>query len=90
MFGIPPFVLFSMPLIFQIIFGRKAIGNDIKLKFGTICLISFVLQIVLFLIFYSITSFGLEKRIEENRFAYGMEITGTIIFSLLFGFFLIK
>jgi hypothetical protein len=89
MFGIPSFILLALPLLFQIIFGRKAIRDDIKVKFGTICLVSFVLQILLFFISFSIASTNQEKRIAEEKFACGMEITGTIVFSLLFSFFLL-
>lgn len=89
MFGIPPFILLALPLLFQIIFGRKAIRDDIKVKFGTICLTSFVSQILLFFISFSIASTNQEKRIAEKKFACGMEITGIIVFSLLFSFFLL-
>lgn len=38
-------ILIMLPLFFKIIFGRKAIGEDIKWSFGTICAISFFGQI---------------------------------------------
>jgi hypothetical protein len=41
MYGTTPLILIILPLLFQIIAGRKAIGETISLKFGTVCLISF-------------------------------------------------
>ncbi|WP_166921836.1 hypothetical protein [Flavobacterium poyangense] len=41
-----PLLLLMLPLISQIIFGRKAIGQDIKLTFSTISLLNILLQIV--------------------------------------------
>jgi hypothetical protein len=73
-------ILIIIPLLFQIIFGRKAIGGDIKWSFGTICLISFLGQIVLTILAFNLIVYYLEK----NNNACGMPLVGLIMFSLLF------
>jgi hypothetical protein len=73
-------ILIIIPLLFQIIFGRKAIGGDIKLSFGTICLISFFGQILLTILAFNIIVYYLEK----NNNACGMPLVGLVMFSLLF------
>jgi hypothetical protein len=73
-------ILIIIPLLFQIIFGRKAIGGDIKLSFGTICFISFLSQILFTIFAFNIIVYYLEK----NHNACGMALVGLIMFSLLF------
>ncbi|KQX15533.1 hypothetical protein ASC72_01240 [Flavobacterium sp. Root420] len=66
MFGIIPLVLILSPLIFQLIFGRKAIVKSTTLEFGTVSLISIILQIVLTIIAYSVASYNYNKYFEEH------------------------
>lgn len=73
-------ILIILPLLFQIIFGRKAIGGDIKMSFGTICLISFLGQILFTILAFNIIVYYLEK----NNNACGMPLVGLVMFSLLF------
>lgn len=73
-------ILIIIPLLFQIIFGRKAIGGDIKLSFGTICLLSFLGQILFTILAFNIIVYYLEK----NNNACGMPLVGLVMFSLLF------
>lgn len=73
-------ILIIIPLLFQIIFGRKAIGGDIKLSFGTVCLISLLGQILFTIFDFKIIVYYLEK----NHNACGMPLVGLIMFSLLF------
>ena len=73
-------ILIIIPLLFQIIFGRKAIGGDIKLSFGTICLISFLGQILFTILAFNIIVYYLKK----NNTACGMPLVGLVMFSLLF------
>lgn len=77
-------ILIILPLLFQIIFGRKAIGGDIKLSFGAVCLISFVGQILFTILAFNIIVYYLEK----NNNACGMPLVGLIMFSLLFSLIL--
>ena len=73
-------IIIILPLLFQIIFGRKAIGGDIKLSFGEVCLISFLGQILL-----TITSFKLiVYYLKKNNTTCGMPLVGLIILSLFF------
>ena len=73
-------ILIIIPLLFQIIFGRKAIGGDIKWRFGTICLLIFFGQILLTILAFNIIVYYLEK----NNNACGMPLVGLVMFSLLF------
>ncbi|REH00928.1 hypothetical protein [Flavobacterium aquicola] len=73
-------ILIIIPLFFQIIFGRKAIGGDIKLSFGTICLISFLGQILFTILAFNIIVYSLER----NNNACRLPLVGLIMFSLLF------
>jgi len=79
MLGITPLILIVLPLLFQIIFGRKAIGEDIKLTFGTVCLISLLSQIILSIISFSIASYNFEKSFEGKQYHCGMGILGNIV-----------
>jgi predicted histidine transporter YuiF (NhaC family) len=72
-------ILIILPLLFQIIFGRKAIGGDIKLSFGTVCVISFLSQIIFTILAFNIIVYYLEK----NNNACGMPLVGLTMFSLL-------
>jgi len=73
-------ILIILPLLFQIIFGRKAIGGDIKLSFGTVCLISFLGQII-----FTISAFNLiVYYLKKNNNACGMPLVGLVMLSLLF------
>ena len=73
-------ILIILPLLFQIIFGRKAIGGDIKLSFGAVCLISFLGQILLTISAFKLIVYYLEK----NNNACGMPLVGLVMLSLLF------
>ena len=75
-----PIILIILPLLFQIIFGRKAIGGDIKLSFGSVCLISFLGQILLTISAFKLIVYYLEK----NNNACGMPLVGLVMLSLLF------
>ena len=72
--------LIILPLLFQLIFGRKAIGGDIKLSFGTVCFISFLGQIVLTISAFKLIVYYLEK----NNNACGVPLVGLTILSLFF------
>jgi len=66
MFGIIPLILIILPLLFQLFFGTKAIYRNITLEFGTVCLISIILQIILTIIAYSVASYNFNKYFEEH------------------------
>lgn len=85
MYGILILTLIILPTLFQIVFGRKAIGEDIKLKFGEVCLISFSGQILLTIIAFFLIVYSL----EENKIRCGMPLAGLIMLSIAFTFILI-
>lgn len=87
--GILLLILISSPLLFQMVFGGKAIDARIKLKFGAVCLISLVLQIVFSILSFSIISDDFQKNLEENGSRCGMQLVGIVIISLLFTFLLV-
>jgi len=80
MFGILILILVFSPLLFQIIFGRKAIGEDIKLKFVAVCIISLISQIL----FFFISIYLLSKRLEEYDRKCGLPFVGLLFMFLLF------
>jgi len=75
MFGI----LLLLPSLFQIIFGRKAIGEDIKLKFIRVCVISFLGQILLSILYF----ISILHSLEENKVHCGMPLVGVIFLSFI-------
>lgn len=75
-----PLILILLPLLFQIIFGRKAIGGDIKLRFGTVCFISILGQIVLTIVALNLIVYYLQK----NNNPCGMPLVGLVMVSLFF------
>jgi hypothetical protein len=87
MYGILPLILIAIPLLFQIIIGRKSIGEDIKLKFGRVCLITLGLQILLSFIAFAIASYNFEQSLGGREYRCGMGLLGVfaliIIFSIL-------
>lgn len=89
MYGTLPLVLIVLPLLFQIIFGRKAIGEDIKLKFVTVSIISFLLQIVFSITAFVIASHNFEENFKAGEFRCGMGLLGIIALSLFFTLFLL-
>lgn len=84
MYGISPFILIILPLLFQLIFGRKAIAESISLKFGTISLISFFLQITLSIAACFIASYNFTESLEGRPYRCGMGILGIIAFVFSF------
>ncbi|URC11107.1 MULTISPECIES: hypothetical protein [unclassified Flavobacterium] len=86
-----PLILLILPLLFQIIAGRKAIGETISLKFGTVCIISLIAQIIVPVISFYIATYNANKYIEQNpnSLRCGMEFVGLFMFTLIFTFVLI-
>jgi hypothetical protein len=79
MSGIILFLLVTSPLIFQILFGRKAIAESIKLNLSQVCLISFISQIVFFFLSSEILSSNL-----EGRSHCGMPFVGLLVLNFFF------
>jgi uncharacterized membrane protein len=75
-----PILLILLPSLFQMIFGRKAVGEDIKLGFGAICLISFLSQIAVSFIAF----FIMAKRLQNDHFVCGLPLLGIVMCSLFF------
>ncbi|TPG32105.1 hypothetical protein [Flavobacterium pectinovorum] len=89
MFGISPLVLIILPLFFQIIFGRKAIAESITLEFGTISMISIILQIALTIIAFIIASTNFEEPVNHHGYRCGMGFIGIFMLSFLFSIILV-
>ena len=91
MLGTTPLILIILPLLFQIIIGRKAIGESISLKFGTVCSISFSAQIVLSIIAFYVASYNSNLYFEQHPSSLkcGMGFLGLIMLSLLLTIILI-
>jgi uncharacterized membrane protein len=89
MYGISPFILILLPLFFQLIFGRKAIAESISFKFGTISLISLLLQFVLTILAHSVALHNFKESLQGQTYRCGMGMIGIIFFSILFTLILI-
>lgn len=91
MLGTTPLILIILPLLFQIIIGRKAIGESISLKFGTVCFISFSAQLVLSIIAFYVASYNSNQYFEQHpdSFRCGMGTLGLVMLSLLLAIILI-
>ncbi|SHG23259.1 hypothetical protein [Flavobacterium defluvii] len=83
MYGISPFILIILPLLFQLVYGRKSIGESISLKFGTVSLISFILQVVLSIAACYIASYNFTESLEGRPYRCGMGILGIIVLVFL-------
>lgn len=83
MYGINPFLLLVLPLIFQIIFGRNFRYETIKLSFFKVSVISFLSQILLSYLAFQILSHNL--RINSNgQIRCGMPLLGLILLEFIF------
>lgn len=76
MFVIISLILIILPLLFQIIFGRKAIGETISFSFTEVCFISFVLQIIFAILSFKIASYDFTDNHGQSR--CGMWIMGLL------------
>lgn len=84
MYGLSSLILIILPLLFQIIAGRKAIGETISLKFGMVCLISFILQIVLSIASFYVTSYPYTQNLADREYRCGMWMLGWIVSCMFF------
>lgn len=89
MYGISPFILIVLPLIFQIIYGRKAIGETIKLSFREVCLISLLSQIICFFLANEIASYNFNIWLNGAQYRCGMGLLGIIALEFFFTIFLL-
>ncbi|WP_337965139.1 hypothetical protein [uncultured Flavobacterium sp.] len=89
MFGISPLILIILPLVFQIIFGRKAIAESITLEFGTVSMISIILQIALTIIAFIIASNNFQEQLQGQQYRCGMGFIGIFMLSFLFSIILV-
>ncbi len=85
MVGIATLILIIFPVIFQIIYGRKAIGESITLNFAEVCVISVIAQFLFLIIAVYLTSY----QMEQNGITCGMPIAGIFSIFLLFSFLLL-
>lgn len=83
MYGISPLILIFLPLFFQLIYGRKAIGETIPFKFRTVVLISILLQIILSIISFNIAAYNFTKSLHGEPYRCGMGLIGIYFFDLL-------
>lgn len=82
-------ILITFPLLFQIIAGRKAIGETISLKFGTVSILSILFQIVLSIIAFYITLSNFSENTAGTPYRCGMGILGIVMLELLLTIILI-
>lgn len=83
MYGIYPLILIILPLLFQLIYGRKAIGETIQLKFGTVVLISIISQIVLSIISFNLAIYNFTESVQGRLPSCGMWMIGIYFYNLI-------
>lgn len=79
MTGYVALFLIILPTFFQIIFGRKAIGEDIKLRFSEVCIISYISQFVLTIVSLILTA----HMLNDKGIRCGMPLTGIVSLSFM-------
>ncbi|OIV41762.1 hypothetical protein [Flavobacterium johnsoniae] len=84
MLGIISLILILLPIIFQFIYGTKAIYKTTSLKFVNVSLISFAAQILLSIVYYYISYYNFSKYFEEHPNATRC---GTGLAASIFGLF---
>lgn len=89
MIGFIVLALILAPLVFQIVYGRKAIGEDIRFGFWQICGISLVLEIVFSVSAFSLFNYDFQNSVPEGQFRCGMPLAGLFVFELFFAAVLI-
>lgn len=83
MYGTLLLLLLTLPLLFQTVFGRKAIYSDLKLNLSNVCLISFCSQILFYYFAFQLLDYKL--RIESNgQLRCGMPFLGLIMVEFFF------
>ena len=68
-----------LPAIFQLKYGNKSINNYTKMRFGIVCLISIIAQILITL--FGIIVIADSLKTPEREFVCGMPIVGYIMIS---------
>ena len=76
------FILFLIisPTLFQIIFGIKAIGEDIKLKYEEVTSISFISHFIFTIFAFKLTAYLM----TDKGITCGMPLAGIVTLSILF------
>ncbi len=82
MFEINPFLLLFLPLIFQLIFGRKDLAESIKLSFAKVSIINFILQIAFYFWAFALIKHKLTKD-TNGQIKCGMPFMGLTFLELL-------
>ncbi|KIO52524.1 hypothetical protein [Flavobacterium hibernum] len=83
MYGITPLILIILPFLFQLIYGQKAIGETIQLKFRTVVLISILMQIVLSIISFNLAIYNFTESLQGELPGCGMWMIGIYFVNLL-------
>lgn len=84
MYGISPFILIALPLLFQLIYGQKAIQETISYSLGRITFISLISQIILSIAAFFIASYNFTESLKGQPYRCGMGFLGIIAFAFLF------
>ncbi|MNX40244.1 hypothetical protein D3C86_706250 [compost metagenome] len=85
MFGILSLILIFSPLLFQFIYGTKAILKTTLMTFGKVSLISFILQLLFSSAIFGVAYYNFSKYFDEhpNKTRCLTPIAG-LVFVLLF------
>lgn len=81
MYVINPLLLLILPLIFQIIFGIKSIGDRLQLNFSKVCFISILSQFICSYLTYQIVSHNLKIN-SNGQIHCGMPLMALIVLEI--------
>ena len=82
------YFIIIIPTFIQLNFGMKSIKKSIETKFSLIILTSFILQILLSILVFFVSSFDQLKETDEN-YRCNMMPKGIILFTILMFFILL-
>lgn len=78
--GIFLLIVFFLPVIFQLVFGLKALRGKVKMKFWVICGISIIVQILATTFFLLSMSHSMKERgINDGLGQFGVYYLGIIL-----------
>lgn len=91
MFGTTPVILITLPLLFQLLFGIKAIRDKFSITLTNLSFISLVSQLVLSIVSYKVASYNFDQYFEQhpNTTKCGMGFLGLIGFTVFLSIVLI-
>lgn len=78
-------LLLFIPTIYQYRIGNKSLNKSVEINFGTVCLISFILQFIITILSFMLTAYSITS--NGNKCATGA--VAIFVFSFLITIFMV-